>query len=187
MTDPEREARVRARAVLFAEVARRVHANLEQDGVQLVFRADAPVVLSAAYFLLNDAYKQRRAKPGSLTDDHKKAALTAVATMVVRPFAPMNPDAETFGATLANPIYAFACALSWLDPPASARRLPFDYLKRFYLSLLNVRMPSMARFIDLVNIDGRWQDYPPIAMSPSELDTIDDWVWRFFMLSSRKT
>lgn len=187
MEEFDRDGRVLKRAAFFAGMADRARSGFQNLNSRCEFRADSPLLISWVYFLLSDAYKPIRNLSDSLTDDYKKAALSSVAVMVIRPFVPLTPeqvdDLETY---LANPIFALACANAWAADRNLFEHFPEDYLKRFYTSLLNVRMPSLNGFLDAVNSEADYREITSISLSHSELTTIDDWVLKIFMLVNQK-
>ncbi|WP_171904809.1 hypothetical protein, partial [Hoeflea olei] len=94
-----------------------------------------------------------------MTDDCKKAAISAVAVMSLRPFAIVEPDDVRSNAVyFANPFYAFAVANSWLSSRNLVEHYPFDYLRRFYISLMRIRMPSLMPFIETINAGGNYRE-----------------------------
>lgn len=174
------------RAAVYAHIAKELISAIPELARECTFRADAPFVLAWAYFLISDAYKPWRNKAGSLTDDYKKAAASALSVMVVRPFAPLDPDnVETRITLLANPIFAIAIGNSWAADRDLLHHYPFDYLKRFYNSLLNVRLPSLAEFIERANEGDDWQSITAIRLSNAETALIDGWVNKFYDLVHR--
>ena len=150
------------------------------------FRAEAPLLIAYSYFLINDSYKRQR-NQNTLTDDYKKAAVSAIAVMALRPFEPLQPDFVEDDLTyFINPIYAMACANAWLSDRDLLARYPFDYLRRFYLSLVRIRIPSLQPFIDCVNVGGQHTAFSGINLTTDEVDEIEEWIWKFWMLANQK-
>ncbi len=142
--------------------------------------------MAHAYYLLNDAYKERRGQR-SLTDDYKKAAISAITVMALRPFEPLDPDnIETNVAYFANPIYALACANAWLSDRNLLAHYPFDYLRRFYISMLRIRMPSLAPFITAINENEDYQAIETVSLSREEVEDIEEWILKFWQLANKK-
>lgn len=178
----EGERRVHKRAAFFAGISQRISDHYPTLRIKSEFRADAPILLARVYFLLSDAYKPIRNFPDSLTDDFKKAAISAIAVMVIRPFSPLDPDrVDDEVVYLANPMLALACANSWAADRNLFEHFPHDYLKRFYITLLNVRMPALDGFIEAAN-GGDLRKVEPVSLSPQEISILDDWVLKIFML-----
>lgn len=183
MKEDDATNRVLRRAAFFSGIADRILKRLPGLLQQADFRADSPVLMSAAYFLLSDAYKSERNKSGSLTDEYKRAAISAIAVMVVRPISPLDPErVDSMTVYLANPLLALACANAWAADRDLLRHFPFDYMKRFYISLQALHFPSMQPFIDHVNDGGDYRDIDAITLSPGEIGAIDDWVLKIHML-----
>jgi hypothetical protein len=137
--------------------------------------------------LLSDAYKAKRIPPASLTDDYKKAALSALAVMAIRPFSPFEPgNVEKIELLLANPMLALAAGNSWLGDRNLFAHFGRDYLKRFYSTLLAVRFPALQPFIDAVNDEEDHSAIRAVSLSVGELDTVDQWVLKFHMLHTYK-
>jgi hypothetical protein len=175
------------RAGFFAGMASIVLSQLPRLSDHAEFRADSPILLAAAYFLLSDAYKPRRNQADSLTDEYKRAALSALAVMTIRPFVPFDPErVDDMWTYLANPILALACANAWVPQRNIAEHFPFDYLKRFYLSLLALRIEAFGRFIDLVNEGGDYREAKPLNLSSSDIMVVDDWVLKIYMLVNQR-
>ena len=182
MADP----RVARRAGFFAGMAAELIAVIPDISRSAYFAPNAPMVCAGAYFRISDVYRGRRNRPDSLTDDIKKATLHAMAIMAVRPFVPLNRDVnEPVMATLANPLFALACANAWIDGRNLFEQYPFDYLKRFYMSLLMLRFPSLDAYLAYVNGDS--DDEPPVIddLDPTEIRQIDDWTQKLHLLSTR--
>jgi hypothetical protein len=180
-------ARARKRAVLFAHIAGEMQKAFPVLTQEAEFRADAPMLLGQAYFLLSDPYKSKRIPESSLTDDYKKAALSALAVMSIRPFSPLEEgNVQRFEILLANPMMALWVANSWLADRDLLSHFGFDYLKRFYSTLLNVRIPSLSPFIEAVNAGDDHSEITSIILSRDDLDLIDRWVLKFKMLSEQK-
>jgi hypothetical protein len=179
--------RPRKRGVLFGHVAHEVQKLFPVLAQHSEYRADSPYILGHAYFLLSDQYKTKRIPPGSLTDDYKKAALSAITVMAIRPFSPLDPDnIRRHDVLLANPIMAVWSANAWLSDRDLLSHFGFDYLKRFYSSLLNVRIQSLQPFIDAVNEGEDFQEIKSIALASADVHVIDDWVLKFKMLREMK-
>lgn len=184
MSEPDDgERRIHKRAAFFGGISLRISDRYPTLRTKSEFRADAPLLLARAYFLLSDAYKPIRNFPDSLTDDFKKAAISALAVMVVRPFSPLDPEqVDDEIVYLANPMMALACANSWAAERNLFEHFPQDYLKRFYITLLNVRMPCLDGFIEAINSGGDYRSVDAIVLSPQEISILDDWVLKIFML-----
>lgn len=179
------ESRARQRAVLFSHIAERTQKEFPAIVRETEFRADAPILTAWAYFLISDAYKSERIPETSLSDDFKKAAISALAIMVVRPFSPLDPDnVNSMDALLANPIFALAAGNSWLGDRNLFDHFGFDYLKRFFNTLLNVQMPSLAPFIEAINENGDYRQFIEIGLSKGELALVDSWVLKFNLLAT---
>jgi hypothetical protein len=177
------DPRVLRRSAFFAGMASRVSDELPDLSRQTELRADAPLLMARAYFLLSDAYKPRRNDAGSLTDEYKRAALSALAVMAIRPFSPLAPDNVTsMQVYLANPLLALACANAWSAERNLFEFYPFDYLKRFYMSLHAVRLPSLDAFVEWANSGEEEARIDAIDLSSAEVALIDDWVLKFHML-----
>ena len=184
--DESFRARVLRRSPNFAEIAQKQLEKIPTLSSVTVYRQDSPLLLSQAYFLLSDSYKERR-NQATLTDDYKKAAISAVAVMTLRPFEPIEPENVTSSAVLfANPIYALACANSWLSDRNLVAHYPFDYLKRFYLSLLRIRMPSLDHFVDSANEGLDYRAIEAISLSREETEDIEEWILKFWQLANQK-
>lgn len=175
--------RVGKRAAFFSGMARQMNAFIPELAEETHFLPDAPVTLAHCYFLLSDDYKSARNKPGSRTDDFKKAALTAVAVMVVRPFSPLAPEnVTTIEAYLANATFALACGNAWAANRNLFEHYPFDYLKRFYVTLDNVRIEALAEFKSHL-LDGlSIRDIQSVSLTNRDQSVLDDWVLKFYML-----
>jgi len=168
-------------------MADRFQSNIPAISADTEFRPDSPLLMARAYFLLSDAYKPWRNEVGSLTDEYKRAALSALAVMAIRPFSPLDPDnVQSASAYLANPIFALACANAWAAKRDLISHFPFDYLKRFYLSLDAVRIPPLDEFIRVVNEDGDARSIKSIELDRSTLIAIDDWVLKIYMLCNQR-
>lgn len=185
MPDGDLIGRARQRAAFFAGMATRVADALPKIRQGTEFRADSPLLMAWVYFLLSDAYKPFRTD--GLTDDYKKAALSAVSVMVVRPFTPLDPhNVRDLTVYLANPILAMACANAWAADRNLLEHFPFDYLKRFYISLLNIRMPSLDRFCEAINEGGDYGGFTMVRLTPAEIAVLDDWTLKIYMLVNLK-
>jgi hypothetical protein len=183
----EFRSKSRQRGVLFAHIANRIRQEFPLLDIETEFRSDSPTLIGWAYFLLSDAYKPWRVQAGNLTDDYKKAALSALAVMTIRPFSPIEPErVERFEVLFANPILAMAAANSWLSERNLFAHFGPDYLKRFYSSLLSVRLPSLQPFIDAVNSSDTYEDMESVALTHPEIDFIDQWVLIFHMLQNQR-
>jgi hypothetical protein len=183
----DENARVLKRAAFFAGMAERLASSLPAIQEHSEFRADSPVLMAKAYFLLSDAYKPFRNNAESLTDEYKRAAISALAVMVVRPFSPLQADnVESMTAYLANPIMALACANAWAAQRNLFAHYPFDYLKRFYLTLDSVRLPSLDHFVGRVNEGESWREIEGVGLSWQEIVLVDDWVLKIHMLCNQK-
>jgi hypothetical protein len=187
LSDDDFVNRARKRGVLFAHIARRIQLEFPVLSKEAEFRADSPTLIGWAYFLLSDAYKAKRIPPNSLTDDYKKAALSALAVMAVRPFSPFEPgNVKKLEVLLANPMMALAAGNSWLGDRNLFDHYGRDYLKRFYSTLLSVRFPALEALIDAVNSGDDYSSVTAIDLSVMEIDTIDRWVLKFHMLHTHK-
>ncbi|MGA1801893.1 hypothetical protein [Rhizobium sp. HT1-10] len=185
--DPE-PVRIRAlkRAPVFADIANWMQSKIPGLADATTFRADAPVLLGHAYFLLNDSYKIRRNQISN-TDDYKKAALSALSVMALRPFEPSEPDNLTSNvAYFANPIYAIASANAWLSSRNLLEHYNFAYLRRFYLSLLRIRLGCLDDFVARASNGEDYAAIKMIEMSWHDADVVEDWIHKFWLLSQRK-
>jgi hypothetical protein len=187
LSDDEFLNRARKRGVLFAHIAQRMQLEFPVLSNEAEFRADSPTLIGWAYFLLSDAYKAKRIPPDSLTDDYKKAALSALAVMLVRPFSPFDPgNVKRFELLLANPMMALAAGNSWLGDRNLFDHYGRDYLRRFYSTLLSVRFPALQVFLDAVNNAEDYGSITRVELSSGELDIIDRWVLKFHMLHTHR-
>ncbi|WP_156892565.1 hypothetical protein [Salaquimonas pukyongi] len=179
--------RVQKRAAFFSGMAERLLGVYPEIGKYTHFTTDSPILLSHCYFLLSDSYKAARLKPESRTDDYKKAAISATAVMIVRPFAALNPDdVSNLEAFLANPIFAMACGNAWASNRDLFSSYPFDYLKRFYNTLHNVEIHAMEEFIQRLRADQPVTDITSVTLNRHDMAALDNWVEKFFMLCNQK-
>lgn len=107
--------------------------------------------------------------------------------MTLRPFVPIDPgNVQLNAAYFANPIYAIAVANSWLSDRDLLQNFPFDYLRRFYHSLLRIRMPSLEPFIGCINSNGDYRSIESISLTWNEVEDIDGWIYKFWLLANQK-
>ena len=183
----ERDNRVIRRAAFFAGMADRVLRSYPSLNATSEFRSDSPSLMAWTYFLLSDAYKPFRNMADSLTDDYKKAALSAIAVMVVRPISPIDPDrVDDLTLYLANPILALACANAWVSNRNLFAFFPPDYLKRFYTSLHATRVPALQPFCDAINSSEDHRQFQSITLSAPEIALIDSWCLKIHMLANMR-
>lgn len=122
-----------------------------------------------------------------MTDDYKKAALSAISIMVIRPFEPIDPDnVDNLESYLANPIFALACANVWASQRNLFLHYPHDYLKRFYSSLLITQIESLDPFLNFIKKSEDHEHLVSIKLSSREIALIDSWVLKIHMLVNQK-
>lgn len=180
-------ARSLERAPFFNHIAQSILQRFPSLKSESYFRNDTPLILAEAYFLLSDSYKSIRNNK-TLTDDYKKSAISAVAVMVVRPFEPISgpENIDSLTLFLSNPMMALGCANAWAADRNLFEHYPHDYLKRFYITLDNIRIPSLDPFIDFKNGDLDEFDYSSFSLTREEISVLDDWVLKIHMLVNQK-
>lgn len=175
------------RAVGFQHIGLRIDESFDHFDYEANFSLDAPLHLAQTYFLISDCYVPKRNKAESLSDNYKKAAISALAVMRIRPFVLENPDNVTNKAAyLSNSFYALACAKAWLGPENQLRLYKWDVLKRIYYSLERIQLPSLQPLVDKIEAGENPWGITEISLSSDEIDLIDEWVLKFEMLSTRK-
>ncbi|MEM1040885.1 MAG: hypothetical protein AAGI12_15600 [Pseudomonadota bacterium] len=175
--------KIRKRMTFFSAGIELVQRNFVEVKSQTFVHADAPEILSRAYFLLNDAYRSKRMPNDSLTNEHKRAGLTAATIMAVRPFIPIDDEnIQSEEAYLANSTLCMLLGAAWLGHENPFARLPQDYQLRHHTIFLNIRLSCLEHFLNVVNSNGRYRDILSVDISLADSASLDDIVTKFFML-----
>lgn len=167
------EPRIASRAQYFEQCAQGLVAARIFSPADVRLRAPAPRFVAEAYFLLSEAYKDRRLKDGALTEEPKIAAFMSVAIMAVWPFQAINPmRVKRPDTVIANGIFAVFCASSVINNDFSG--LTWDMKRRLYNFLQSVRLPCLQPYITDISIGAsRSSDTYDVTLSDAEIALID--------------
>jgi hypothetical protein len=110
-------AKVRQRADFFLDEASRFCAQRPYSDYGFALSDEDAQFTAEAYYLLSEAYKQKRQITGR-TQPSKIAALTAMVVATINPLRPHNPpDRPNIVSTYANPLYALRLGCNIVQHP----------------------------------------------------------------------
>lgn len=167
------EDRIVARAEFIIERAEEFSRSRAISPAEVRFRLPAARFAAEAYFLISEAYKHRRLRPGARTQEPKIAAIMSLAISSVQPYYAMHPFSVKCSSTyVANQNFSLYCATLILNNDFS--KLSNDSIRRGMNFLLNARMPCIGEYIVDVSIGAkRSRDVYDIELTDSELSVID--------------
>ena len=184
------EAELQDRAKFLEEVASDLvnSGTLPEDRV--VLRLGRVPILTAAYFLLNEAYKAWRIVDCHNTERPKIAALMCLATMTFPLFRPIMPsDAQSIAEARANEILALDCACAILG-------IIFDlndpHQRDFWLRFLDVLSDCRSETLEPYVVDQNLEINRPLntyqlAVHDADKPIINCLVSMFEVLSGKIT
>lgn len=137
------------------------------------FRSIAPRFIAEAYFLLSEAYKERRLRDGSSTEAPKIAAMMTLAILAVAPFQPVNPlNVRMMATVIANPLFALFNASSIINNDFTG--VSDDSYRRTLNFMRHLRMPCIRSYIIDISLgSNRAQDVYDVNPSDVELAHMD--------------
>jgi hypothetical protein len=143
-------------------------------------------LLAEAYFLVNEAFKERRQEPGRRTQPPKIAAITCVVVATLNPLRPKRPPASATVETLyANPMFAMRLGCSIVGHPFHRR----SWVEHMWFcdGLRSLSMPCLHRYIEAARNETRVLGAPyELDLSSDELRHIESRVGLFTVLGDLK-
>lgn len=143
------------RARFFKEALELTIASRAFRGADLMYHNSHPDQLAHVYFALHDAYKGVYIRKTHLSDQAKRAAMTAAAVIAVSPIH-RNPDKndpvierkpwELADADYPNPFLAVRAACAIVDHPFHKRT--WDDRRRVYCSYVGFEFPTVEPIIE---------------------------------------
>ena len=178
LSSAELQARVAKRVIYLHDTTQDLVAGPLDNG-EVFIRVDELWRVAEGYFLLSEAFKAVRLKPGRRTEPAKIAAMMAMAVMTFRPMRPGNPDDVRFPETdKANQLLAVAIGCEVLG--ISIDWLLLDQLKRLLRAMDLADAPSLAEYV----ADARLDNIKTVYDVPIEQDfaRIDNFTLLFELL-----
>lgn len=165
--------KVRQRADFFLVEAGQLCAQARFAQYGFALSDENAMYLSEAYFLVNEAYKERRQNEGHKTQPPKIAAITAAVIGMVNPLRPAAPpQAATKETTYANPLFALRAACTIVDHPIHKR--PWEQRMWFCDQTRLDRLECLDSYLELVRAGKRTiGDLFDISLSDADLARIE--------------
>jgi hypothetical protein len=142
------QPRVEIRRDFFLRLFERIKSLFPEIYGDALFDEDDATWLAHLYFLLSDCYKDWRVEEGHYTNDYKKAGLTIVAIMTMRPIRhPSTTGQDDLRPYYANQVFAICCATAILNKPISS--MPAEDRDQFYAYLDGLHFQTAEPFLHM--------------------------------------
>lgn len=138
--------------------------------------------LAEAYYLLSEAYKERRQTEGHRTQPPKIASLTTAVVATMNPLRPAKPPNKPNNiTTYINPLFALRLADAIIDHPFKS--LPWERTQWFCDGIRGDSLQCLAQYVEVARTGDRVVGSPfDMEISRDELRRIEDRFNFFYVL-----